>query len=209
MAKARRPNQKPGMGAPRRLFTRQECSLVERMSEAGATQAAIAKALRTTDSTLRRHFGTGLKGKQRRGRRPTVPTQFERDLVGLCIGIGVTQPDVALAVGCSVHKLQHDFPEELRSSRAKLRIRMTTRLAQMGLEGDRQALLSVMRATFGWSDRGVEEVGLPPDDLQADLRKTLEDLDQEGRDALEIVLKQMGATATLSTQGPGPSDPIQ
>ena len=122
---------------------------------------------------------------------------------------GVSKADVAREMGISVGQLNRKFPEEFRLSKAQLEIRLTTRLAQMGLEGDRQALISVLRAKFGWKDRGVAERAQPePQDSQSELRKTLEDLDQEGRDAMEIVLKQMGAKSTLTDRGPGPSDPI-
>ena len=57
--------------------------------------------------------------------------------MGFCIGLGVSKADVAREMGISVGQLNRKFPEECRLSKAQLEIRLTTRLAQMGLEGDR------------------------------------------------------------------------
>ena len=78
----------------------------------------------------------------------------------------------------------------------------------MGLEGNRQALISVLRARVQLEGPRSERAQPEPQDSQSELRKTLEELDAEGRDAMEIVLKQMGAKSTLTDRGPGPGDPI-
>lgn len=202
------------MAAPKRKrqpreFKHSELSLIDRMIEGGATQAEIAKAVGTSPSTLKRHFGQQLKGRQARGRRARIWSPQERDLVGLIAGIGATAADIAAMLGISVGEFQAAFSEELRGAKSRLDSAIGAKIVEKALAGDGDAVLLRFYARArmeGWNDRRVAEPPIPPGQREAAvLRKTIDALDETGREAYRIVLEQIAAAA----EGPGPHDLLQ
>jgi transposase-like protein len=199
------------MAAPKRKrqpreFKRSELSLVDRMIEAGATQAAIAKAVGCSPSTLKRHFGQQLKGRQARGRRARIWSPQERDLVGLVAGLGANHTDIATMLGISSGEFQAAFAEELRSAKTRLDSAIGAKLVQKALHGEGDAVLLRFYARArleGWNDRRIPEPPLPAGQREAAiLRKTIDALDETGREAYRVVLEQLAA----AQEGPGSHD---
>lgn len=191
-----------------RQWTRQELSLFDRMLEAGATRSAIAKALNCSPSTLDKHFGTQLKGRHKRGRRARSWSVGERDLVALVAGLGIGHAEIATMLGLSTGEFQAAFAEDLVGSKARVDAAIAAAIFVQALAGDGVLLRFYARAKMGWNDRHIPDA--PPADDEADLlRRTIDQLDAEGRKAYRLVLEQLGARSRLSAAGPGPGDTVQ
>jgi hypothetical protein len=103
-----------------RQFTRDELAQFDRMLDAGATQASIAKALHCHPKTLTKYFGDLLKGQHPRGRRGRTWTEEERQLVAVVAGLGIGHAEIAAMVGLSTGEFQAAFSEDLRGAKTRV-----------------------------------------------------------------------------------------
>jgi DNA-binding protein Fis len=187
-----------------REFTREEATLVATMSEGGATQVAMAKALDCSLTTLKKYFGAQLKGLQPDGLHARFWSEAERNLVGLVVGIGHhNQSEIAAMVGISLGEFQAVFGEEIRLAKTQLDAQIGATIVQKALGGSEAMLRFYAERRMGWL---APEAAPAPPDRDAMLRKTIDDLDEEGERALRIVLEKVGAESPLT--GPGPGEPI-
>jgi hypothetical protein len=178
------------------------------MSKAGASKAEMARALRCHPSTIRRHFGEGLKGKKPRGVPAREFTEPERNLVSAMVSFGIPQAEIARVLEIGVTALRTSFIEELDTGATKANASVATALYNNAVRaGSVRAQIFWLRTRAGWTD-AQEELPAEPSSAPS-LQQRIGTLDPEGRAALRTVLTKMGATSALSELGPKPGDPIQ
>jgi hypothetical protein len=92
--------------------------------------------------------------KNKGGRPPHEPTPQTRTIVEVLAGYGVTQVDIAAAIGVSKPTLQAHYADELSSGSAKVQQRLITNLIRIAGGSDGTALKAIMfslNTRFGWS----------------------------------------------------------
>lgn len=184
-----------------RAFTAAESHQIQSLIQAGTSASAIAKAVGCSRTTLRKYFGDALTKRGRGGPNGVrVWTLEERELVSFTSALGIEPADIAAVIGLSTGALQAAFPEELALSKAKLDMAVIGTLVGAALNGSERLLIHYARARVpGWNDRAKAEEAVDPLTGQAELiRSTIEHLDATGRDALRVVLAQLGAASPIT-----------
>lgn len=99
--------------------------------------------------------------RNQRGRfKAWEPTSAERKLIELGLAAGMTQKQVAMAVGRSEDSLQRKCKDEIANGAAKCNAKVVEKLFQKCMKGDTIALLFWCKARLGWQDRQrVEHTG--------------------------------------------------
>jgi hypothetical protein len=72
-------------------------------------------------------------------------------------GLGITQNQIALIIGCSKPTLLQYFDAELALGEAKATARVAQSLFQRAVSGDVSSMIFWMKARAGWSERIVQE----------------------------------------------------
>ena len=204
-AKAKRKTSPKGK--PHYKFTDADRALVSKMVAVGATRPQISKALGCSPATLRRHFAPLIDGRNPSGPRQREYTDQDRNYVSEMISYGIIHAEIAKVMGISLPTLRTDFPEEIATAQTKANSKVAGSLFRNATEYmSVQAQKFWLKTRAGWIEAGEEEHEVHE---EPDLRASIGDLDQEGRDAMRTVLEKLGARSELSGQGPEPGETIQ
>jgi DNA-binding CsgD family transcriptional regulator len=166
----------------------------------GKSRKEIAAYLKTSRSTLDREFGELLKKAKKPTGPPAEPfTDNEKSAAINMASYGITQKEIAGALGCSVsHLLKHLGPD-LRSAPTKANANVARGLYRKAVrEHNTQAQIFWLKARAGWKDRveidGTLGVTGEIEHVHSlDVTGLMRQLSSGGRDALRVVLEEVKA----------------
>ena len=202
------------MGRKARQFTDEEIQLVRRMLLARATVSQIAKAVGTSRRSIERHFHDVIA--EVRKQPPEAPTTLtawttrERELVKSLSGYGMPIRDIAAHFKMSQETLRTTFGDELQEGDVVAKGEIARTLYTMAVR-DRvpSAAIFLAKVRLGFRDRVVvqgtvehQHTGQVDHAVQITAKQLVNQLDDEGRAALEIVLEKLGAPDPLAPLSP-------
>jgi len=93
-------------------------------------------------------------------RKPWEPTKKERQLVALCSAAGMSQDQIAAAVGMERHTLEKHCSDELRYGATRCNARVVGKLFDKCMKGDTVSLLFWCKTRLGWNEKQqIEHTG--------------------------------------------------
>ena len=192
------------MARTQRQFTDDETQLVRRLREAHATTAQIAKALGASESTVKRRLASVL-GERPRGPAPTVWSERDRHQVAEMASFGIPRDKIARVMGVSPDRLRAEFADELETGSTLADCAIARTLFEMATK-DRIPAAAIFwaKARMGWRDRDpirvTEPIPLSAEAQRAqqmDVRSAVRTLSVKGREALRVVMNELGAKSEI------------
>jgi AcrR family transcriptional regulator len=109
------------------------------------------------------------------------PSESDRRLVTLCAMGGITQDEIASAIGVSATTLRKYFREELDTAYVKANARVVASALEQAVSGKSPAMtIFWLKARMGWSEKGPKSTGadeLPEeDDVLNEVDRRIEEL---------------------------------
>ncbi len=88
----------------------------------------------------------------REGRPEHVPTEANRKLIMIAIGMGATQDDVAEEIGIAKHTLAKHYREDLDMATARFQTKLRIRAGVKALAGDRTMQIFLLKTKCGFRE---------------------------------------------------------
>ena len=180
----------------RRRWTDKDYDRLAIMVSEGKSQRAIAKALKTSVSSLNRHFGDRLKVAP--GRPAQQFTDAERAQAIALGSYGVSLEEIAGMLGVSKATVHKHLGDEIRAAPTKANAAVARSLYRKAVtDGDVNAQKYWLKnRAAGWEDRVSIDASLGVSgtvDVEHSvlLTDTMRQLSPAGRDALRIVLAEL------------------
>ncbi|MGB5811740.1 MAG: hypothetical protein WBG86_14480 [Polyangiales bacterium] len=174
---------------------------VVRMVALNATHPEIAKKLKTSVSSLRRHFADVLEPRKD-GPPPHQFTDAERASAIAMSSYGISQAEIAQVLGVSKTTLLKHLKDDLAKAPTQANANVARALYRNATrEGNTQAQVFWMKARANWKDRldvsgGVGVNANVTHSHQLDLVSLARSLSPEGRAALRVVVEELHALQT-------------
>lgn len=117
------------------------------------------------------------------GRPPHAPTELTKNVVRMCIGFGIPQEEICLALNIKNRgTLRKHYKREIKAGKAQTKVQMVSNLLALsnlknatGLK----ATIFALTCQFGWSQYS----GPPPEEIEAPKGKKQQQLDDAHDDA--------------------------
>jgi DNA-binding XRE family transcriptional regulator len=117
------------------------------------------------------------------------PTDQERNLVRILAACGITQEDIADALGVSRRVLARRFGAELENGAKTVHAKLAAKAVSMALAGDKTMLCFVLKTKFRWRERdGPGDAADTPDQTAAKIAGAIR--------AMEAATDGKGTTGT-------------
>jgi len=188
---------------PKKIFSPEEQELVRTMTADGQPLHAIAKALGTSITTLRRHFRGELRIKISKP-KPTW-SEDHRRIVAALAGFGALPAEIARILKTTEARVRRDFEREIDTASTEMTAQVATSVFNAARSGNVTAAMFWLRARAGWDDsanrrardlatsatQGELQPEIAAEATRANVREAARHLSAAGRAALRTVLDEM------------------
>jgi DNA-binding CsgD family transcriptional regulator len=174
-----------------RRWSEQDRDQIIRMTAEGVSRESIAKRLKTSVSSLRRHFPDLLNHKA--GGSPTEFSDTERASAIAMASYGIPQREIAGVLKCSLTTLKKRLGDDMRAAPTQANANVARALYRNAVrDNNTQAQVFWLKGRAGWSDK--LEVGVSGEvehTHSLDMVGLVRQLSPSGRASLKAVLQEV------------------
>ena len=180
---------------PARRWSEQDRDKVIRMVAEGESRQVIAKKLKTSVSSLRRHFGELLNHEV--GQQPKEFTPQEKASAIAMASYGIAQREIADCLDVSLTCLRRHLGDDMTKAPTQANANVARALYRGATrDGSTKAQIFWLKSRAKWKDRveiagGIEVSGTVDHVHSFDLVGLVRQLSPEARGALKIVLQEV------------------